>query len=134
VDNFPITTPRALAEFLVDNTNLSEAPEGLIMVIDIDQDSHEITKIGHTGDREVNANLVLQFCEESIDQNEGRVILVPTDWVKNGHTKDILSTLKGHNQVLDVLAIDCERRVFYSALCNDTDCCPADGTPIDSRG
>lgn len=134
MDNFPITTPRALAEFLVDNTNLNEAPEGLIMVIDIDQDTHEITKIGHTGDREVNANLVLQFCEESIGNNEGRVLVIPTSWAKDGHTKDILSTLRGSGTILDVMAIDCERRVFYSALCNDTGCCPADGTSIDSRG
>ena len=129
-----ITSPKALAEFLVDNSNLSEAPEGLVLVVDIDQNTHQITKIGHSGGKEVSPNLVLQFCDEELGENEGRVILVPTSWVKDSHAKDILSPLRHQNQLLDVLAIDCDRRVFYSALCSDDECCPTDGAPIDSRG
>jgi hypothetical protein len=134
VDSPQITTPHDLAEFLLNGTNLNEAPEGTVMVIDLDVNTHQITKLGHSGGQETSPNIVLQFCEDNLEQNEGRVILVPTSWVKDSHTKDILSILAHKDSILDVLAIDCERRVYYSALCSGDECCPPDGNPIESRG
>lgn len=121
-----IESPRQLAEFLVEQTNFNEAPQGTVFVIDLDNNTGKVTQVGFTSP-DANPNEMISHINDNKNDTDDRVIVVPLAW-NEPHTKDVMSVLR--KDCIDVLTIDPDRKVFWSLLCDDTDCCPPDGQPI----
>lgn len=121
-----IESPRELAEFLVNETNFNEAPQGTVFVIDLDTYTGKVTQVGFTAPN-ANPNQMISHINDNRNNTDDRVIVVPLSW-NEPHTKDVMSVLR--TDCIDVLTIDPDRKVFWSLLCDDTDCCPPDGQPI----
>ena len=124
-----IESPRQLAEFLVEQTNSHEAPQGSVLVIDLDNHTHKITKIGFTVPN-ANPNEMIAHAYDSLEPHESRVLIVPNEWNTDSYIKDIMSVLSNDGKTLDVLTIDYDRQVWWSVLCSDPDCCPIDGQSV----
>ena len=111
-------------KFLIEDTNAHEAPEGSVLVIDLDGDTGEITQIGFTREN-AEVNEMLSHIDDNRSRSDERVLIVPIAWNESPYIKDVMSSTK--HKLLDVLAIDYDQRVFWSVLCNDLSCCPPQG-------
>lgn len=126
MNNPIIESPRELAEFLVNQTNFNEAPQGTVFVIDLDTYTGKVTQVGFTAPN-ANPNEMISHINDNRNNTDDRVIVVPLAW-NEPHTKDVMSVLR--TDCVDVLTIDPDRQVFWSLLCDDTDCCPPEGQSI----
>lgn len=118
-----VTSPRELAQFLVENSNFDEKPESVTILIDLNTDG-EIVGLGISPENATPNDVITQFGNDTVKGDRARVAIVPLSWVNDTHAKEVLSILNDFDfsRCLDVFAIDVENRRVHSVMC-DLDSC-----------